>query len=109
MISRAHGGDDFLGDLRHEIADCSSHLAERPAVCGDRNNQQFLQADSAVAEGEDAVRFTHRWMREVEVRGHSVCGEGVEAMRVAQLKGLVVIASASDGAGYSKRIHRRCR
>lgn len=102
MISRAHGGDDFLGDLRHEIADCSSHLAERPAVCGDRNNQQFLQADSAVAEGEDAVRFTHRWMREVEVRGHSVCGEGVEAMRVAQLKGLVVIASASDGGWLFK-------
>ncbi|MGV0047783.1 hypothetical protein ACRU43_00975 [Mycobacterium colombiense] len=102
MISRTHVGDDFLTDLRREIADCTQHLDDRPSVCADRENRQFLQADSAVAEGEDVVRFTHRWMREVEVRGHSVCGEGVEAMRVAQLKGLVVIASASDGGWLFK-------
>ncbi len=102
MISRALVGDDFLADLRREIATCAAQLAEKPAVCGDRENRQSLQTDSAVAEGEDTVRLTHRWMREVDVRGHGVCGEGVEALRVAQVRGLVVISSSSDGGWLFK-------
>lgn len=102
MISRAHAGDDFVADLRREIDQCTTHLAEKPAVCGDRENRQSLQTDSAVAEGEDTVRITHRWMREVDVRGHTVCGEGVEALRVSQVRGLIVISSASDGGWLFK-------
>ncbi|WP_231987400.1 hypothetical protein [Mycobacterium sp. E2238] len=102
MIGRAHVGDDFLADLRREIGTCTKHLADKPAVCGDRENRQFLQTDSAVAEGEDTVRITHRWMREVDVRGHTVCGEGVEALRVSQVRGLIVISSASDGGWLFK-------
>lgn len=101
-ISRALAGDNFLADLRAEIASCTAHLAEKPTVCGDRQNRQFLQTDSAVAEGEDTVRLTHRWMREVDVRGHGVCGEGVEALRVAQVRGLIVISSSSDGGWLFK-------
>ena len=98
-ISRAHAGDDFRSDLRREIADCTAHLTEKPARCGDRENRQSLQTDSVMTEGEDTVRFTHRWMREVEIRGNSMCGEGVETMRVTQVRGLIVMASASLG-GY---------
>lgn len=102
MISRAHPGDNFLADLRREIAACTAHLGEKPAVCGDRENRQALQTDSAVAEGEDTVRLTHRWMREVEVRGHGVCGEGVEALRVSQVQGLIVISSSTVGGWLFK-------
>lgn len=102
MIGRAHTGDDFLADLRREIGMCTAHLAEKPAVCGDRENRQALQTDSAVAEGEDTVRLTHRWMREVDVRGHGVCGEGVEALRVTQVRGLIVVSSSSDGGWLFK-------
>lgn len=102
MISRAHAGDNFLADLRTEIATCTPHLAEKPTVCGERQNRQSLQTDSAVAEGEDTVRLTHRWMREVDVRGHGVCGEGVEALRVAQVRGLIVISSSSVGGWLFK-------
>lgn len=101
-ISRAHAGDDFLADLRREIATCTGRLAEKPAVCGDRENRQSLQTDSAVADGEDTVRLTHRWMREVEVRGHGECGEGVEALRVTAVRGLIVISSSSDGGWLFK-------
>ncbi|WP_459998681.1 hypothetical protein [Mycobacterium avium] len=41
-------------------------------------------------------------MRDVDVRGHSVCGEGVEAIRVAQVSGLIVISSASEGGWLFK-------
>ncbi|WP_459953762.1 hypothetical protein, partial [Mycobacterium avium] len=102
VISRAHVGDDFLTDLRREIASCTAHLTEKSTMCGDRENRQLLQADSAVAEGVDTVRLTHRWMRDVDVRGHSVCGEGVEAIRVAQVRGLIVISSASKGGWLFK-------
>lgn len=109
MISRAHVGDDFLTDLRREIASCTAHLTEKSTMCGDRENRQLLQEDSAVAEGVDTVRLTHRWMRDVDVRGHSVCGEGVEAIRVAQVRGLIVISSASKGGWLFKGRRRRCR
>ncbi|OBH07265.1 hypothetical protein A5695_03235 [Mycobacterium sp. E1747] len=101
-IGRAHAGDDFLADLRREIDTCTAHLAEKPAVCGDRENRQTLQADSAFAEGEDTVRLTHRWMREVDVRGHGMCGEGVEALRVTQVRGLIVVSSSSAGGWLFK-------
>lgn len=45
---------------------------------------------------------TAQWMREVDVRGHSECGEGVEALRVTQVRGLVVISSSSDGGWLFK-------
>lgn len=102
MIGRSLVGGKFLADLRREIATCTAHLAEKPAVCGDRENSQSLQTDSAVAEGEDTVRLTHRWMREVDVRGHGVCGEGVEALRVTEVRGLVVISSSSFGGWLFK-------
>jgi hypothetical protein len=53
--------------------------------------------DSAVAEGEDTVRLTHRWMRDVDFRGRGRCIEGVEAMRVTQVRGLVVISASTGG------------
>ncbi|OBF03057.1 hypothetical protein A5730_22570 [Mycobacterium sp. ACS4054] len=96
-IARPHAGDDFVADLRREVGTCSAHLGEKPPVCADRENHQALQADSAVAEGEDTVRLTHQWMREVEVRGHAQCGEGIEALRVTQVRGLIVISSSSVG------------
>ncbi|WP_231969148.1 hypothetical protein [Mycobacterium sp. E735] len=102
MIGRAHAGDDFLTDLRREIATCTAHLADKPALCGDRENRQTLETDSAVAEGEDTVRLTHRWMRVVDVRGHGVCGEGVEALRVTLVRGLIVVSSSSDGGWLFK-------
>lgn len=102
MIGRAQAGDDFLADLRREIGTCTARLAEKPAVCGDRENRQALQTDSALAEGEDTVRLTHRWMREVDVRGHSMCGEGVEALRVTQVRGLIVVSSSSAGGWLFK-------
>ncbi|WP_231990646.1 hypothetical protein [Mycobacterium sp. 852002-30065_SCH5024008] len=102
MISRAHAGDNFLADVRREADACAAHMAEKPAVCGDRQNRQSLQTDSAVAEGEDTVRLTQRWMRDIEVRGHGMCGEGVEALRVTQVRGLIVISSSSDGGWLFK-------
>ncbi|OBG59105.1 hypothetical protein A9X03_09240 [Mycobacterium sp. E1715] len=48
------------------------------------------------------MRLTHRWMRVVDVRGHGVCGEGVEALRVTQVRGLIVVSSSSDGGWLFK-------
>ncbi|OBA83588.1 hypothetical protein A9W99_07565 [Mycobacterium sp. 1164966.3] len=100
IIKRAGIGVHYLADLRREIATCTAQLSKKPAVCADRPNSQFLQADSAVAEGEDTVRLTHRWMRELSVRGHGMCSEGVEAMRVSQVRGLIIISSSSKGGVF---------
>ena len=99
MINRARVGVDYLADLRREIATCTAHLAEKPPLCQDRENHQFLQADSAVTNGEDTVRFTHRWMRVENLQGYDRCTEGVEALRVTQVRGLIVISRSSLG-GY---------
>ena len=97
MIKRPRVGVDYVAELRREIARCTAHLTDKPAVCADRDNSQSLQVDSAVAEGEDTVRLTHRWMRDVDFRGRGRCIEGVEAMRVTQVRGLVVISASTGG------------
>jgi hypothetical protein len=101
-INRARAGVDYLADLRREIATCAAHLADRPALCGDRDARQSLNADSAVAEGEDTVRITHRWLRVEKVQGYDRCVEGIEALRIAQVRGLIVTSSTSDSSAKQK-------
>ncbi|MEN3219304.1 hypothetical protein PUR22_00465 [Mycolicibacterium porcinum] len=98
-IGRARPGVDYLAALRREIATCTARLDQKPAVCGDRENRTFIDADSAVADGQEVLRYTRRWMGEAEVRGGRMCSEGVEAMRAAQIGPLVILAGAGQG-GY---------
>lgn len=98
-IGRVRPGIDYLAELRREIATCTARLHEKPAVCADRENRTFIDADSAVADGQDVLRYTIRWMGEAEGRGGHMCSEGVEAMRAAQIGTLVVLAGAGQG-GY---------
>lgn len=99
-INRTRAGVDYLTELRREIVTCTAHLTDKPALCADRENRQFLQADSASTEGEDTVRITHRWMRVEKLQGYDRCTEGVEAIRVTQVRGLIVISSAERGAWW---------
>jgi hypothetical protein len=50
-----------------------------------------------VADGEDTVRFTHRWMRVENVQAYDRCSEGIEIFRVTQVRGYLVVTSASRG------------
>jgi len=91
-IDRARAGIDYLAQLRREIATCTTHLAETPEQCTDRHFHQSLDSDSAVADGENVLRITHRWIRVEKVQGYDRCVEGAQALRIAQVRGLIVIS-----------------
>ncbi|MEE6169763.1 hypothetical protein [Mycolicibacterium sp. 120322] len=93
-IARAGAGVDYLSELRREIATCTAHLVDKPALCSGRDIDQVLDSDSAVADGVDTVRVSQRWLRVQNVQGYDRCVEGAGAFRIAQLRGLIVISSA---------------
>lgn len=96
-INQAQPGVDYLAQLRREITACAPHVTEFPTQCGYMPNRQFLQSDSVVAEGEDTLRITHRWIRVENVQAYDRCVERIEALRVTQLRGLLVISRAVEG------------
>jgi hypothetical protein len=91
-IDRAHAGVDYLAQIRREISTCTTHLAENPNQCTYAHFQQSLDSDSAVAEGENILRITHRWIRVEKVQAYDRCVEGAQALRIAQVRGLIVIS-----------------
>jgi hypothetical protein len=97
-IGRAHPGTDYLGDLRREIASCAAHSADKPGPeCARREDRRYLTSDTALTDGEDTVRFTHRWMRVENVQAYNRCSEGIEIYRVTQVRGFLVVTSARQG------------
>jgi hypothetical protein len=91
-IDRARAGIDYLAQIRREIITCTIHLAETPEQCTYAQFHQSLAADSTVADGEDILRITHRWIRVEKVQGYDRCVEGAQALRIAQVRGLIVIS-----------------
>jgi hypothetical protein len=91
-IDRARAGIDYLAQLRREIEICTTHLADTPELCKDRHFHQSLDSDSAVTDGEDVLRITHRWIRVEKVQAYDRCVEGAQALRIAQTRGLIVIS-----------------
>jgi hypothetical protein len=96
-IGRAHPGIDYLADLRREIATCAAHSTDKPELCADREDRRYLTTDAALADGEDTVRFTHRWMRVEKVQAYDRCDEGIEIYRVTQVRGFLVVSTTHSG------------
>lgn len=95
-IGEAQPGVDYLWELRREIAACTTHAAAIPADCSHRPDQ-FLQSDSALTDGEDTLRITHRWSGVENVQAYNRCVERIETLRVTQTRGLLVISRAANG------------
>jgi hypothetical protein len=93
-ISQALPGTAALAEVRREIATCTAHLTDIPALCSGHDMHQTLDTDSAVADGEETIRITQRWLRVENVQGYDRCAEGTDALRITQVRGLIVISSA---------------
>ncbi|WP_245839710.1 hypothetical protein [Mycobacterium aquaticum] len=93
-ISRALPGTAALAEVRREIATCTAHLTDIPALCSGHDMHQTLDTDSAVADGEETIRITQRWLRVENVQGYDRCAEGTDALRITHVRGLIVISSA---------------
>jgi hypothetical protein len=96
-IGRVHPGTDYLGDLRREIASCAAQSSEIPALCAGRDDRRYLTSDTALIDGEDTVRFTHRWMRVESVQAYDRCVEGIEIFRVTAVRGFLVVTTTHSG------------
>ncbi|WP_458319031.1 hypothetical protein [Mycolicibacterium brisbanense] len=92
-ISRALPGTAALAEVRREITTCTAHLTDIPALCAGHDMHQTLDTDSAVADGEETLRVTQRWLRVENVQGYDRCAEGTDALRITQVRGLIVISS----------------
>jgi hypothetical protein len=103
-------GIDYLADLRRELATCAAHSTDKPPLCADREDRRYLTTDAALADGEDTVRFTHRWMRVEKVQAYDRCDEGIEIYRVTQVRGFLVVSTTHQvGPRQPPVRHRRCR
>jgi len=89
-IDRSRPGVHYLDQIRREITTCTTHLADNPPLCAYQPFHQSLTSDSAVAEGENVLRIVQRWIRVEKVQGYDRCVEGTQALRIAQVRGLIV-------------------